>query len=229
MRAPCACRRHAQVPNAARCRGSGRRIATPCASGTGAPAPPRRGPAGRAGTAAGRAASPPADEEQRGVIGRRSVGVQHATAGAAVDEHPLALAADGDGDRLHAGAALVQHGAVARSVVDVAGPQAWRAVIAMLGAGRVGRDVETTVHASERAGLCARAMPRATGSREWLNGMVSRSRKGGRALRCVAHRSGNDEDRPGGRPDGCGWRDAAELAGELRPETRRAKNRPCGT
>ena len=42
------------------------------------------------------------DEEQRRVIGRRSVGVEHAAAGAAVDEHPLALAADGDGDRFHA-------------------------------------------------------------------------------------------------------------------------------
>ena len=38
-----------------------------------------------------------------------------------------------------------------------------------------------------------------------------------------------DEGRPGGRPI---WRAAVEnqllLADELRPETRRAKNRPCG-
>ena len=91
-----------------------------------------------------------ADEEQRRVIGRRSVGVQHATAGAAVDDHPLALAADGDRDRLHAGTAVVEHGAVARPIVDVTRPQARRAVVAMLRARCIGGHVEPALDAAER-------------------------------------------------------------------------------
>ncbi len=90
-----------------------------------------------------------ADKEERRVIGRRAVGVKDAAACATVDEHPLSLAAHGDRDRLHAGAALVEHGAVARPVVDVSGPEAGGAVIAMLSTRSVGRHVETAVDATE--------------------------------------------------------------------------------
>jgi hypothetical protein len=72
-----------------------------------------------------------------------------------VDEDPFSLSPDGDGDRLHAGPAFVEHGAVTGPVIDVAGPQALRAVVAVLGAGCVGGDVQAALDTSERARLGA--------------------------------------------------------------------------
>ena len=84
--------------------------------------------------------------------------MQLAAACAAVDEDPLPLAAHRDGDRLHAGAAFVEHGAVTRPVVDVARPEAAGAVVAMLRAWRIGGHVEATVDAAEGARLTAGPM-----------------------------------------------------------------------
>jgi hypothetical protein len=68
-----------------------------------------------------------------------------------VDEHPAPFAADCDGDRFHApvAAGLSVAGDVA---VEVPGPQAAGAVIAMRCAGRVERDLYAAVSTSERAG-----------------------------------------------------------------------------
>jgi hypothetical protein len=85
--------------------------------------------------------------------------MQLAAAGASMDEDPLALATDGDGDGLHARAALVDHGPVARTIIDVARPEAGRAVVAVLRTGCVSWHVETAVDTSERARLDARPMP----------------------------------------------------------------------
>ena len=95
-------------------------------------------------------------QEQRRVVACRTVRVELAAAGAAMDDHPFAAAADADGDRLHAGAALVEHGAVARPVVHVARPEAGGTVIAVLGAGRIGGNVEATVNAAERVLVATR-------------------------------------------------------------------------
>ena len=77
--------------------------------------------------------------------------MQDAASGATVDEDPLSLASDRDGDRLHTGATLVEHGAVAWPVVDVTRPEAGRAMIAVLGTRGVGRHVEPAVDAAERS------------------------------------------------------------------------------
>ena len=45
-------------------------------------------------------------QEQRVVVGRAAIGVQHAATGAPVNEHPLPLAAHGDGNRFHGRAAI---------------------------------------------------------------------------------------------------------------------------
>lgn len=82
------------------------------------------------------------------VIRGAPVGVQDAAAGAAVDEDPLALAADGDGNRLHRGAAV--GGTIPRLLVDVAAPEAGRTVVAMLRTRRVAGNVGAAVHAAER-------------------------------------------------------------------------------
>ena len=76
-------------------------------------------------------------EQQRRVVRGGSVRVQLAAAGASVNEDPLPPTTHGDGDRLHAGAALVEHGPIAGPIVDVSAPQACRAMIAMLRAGGV--------------------------------------------------------------------------------------------
>ena len=87
--------------------------------------------------------------------------MQLAAAGASVYEDPFTLAANGDGDGLHAGSALLEHGPVTRAVVDMARPETGRTVVAVLCPGRVGWDVETAVDAAERARLCARPMSHA--------------------------------------------------------------------
>src|SRR6266496_1663383 len=68
-----------------------------------------------------------------------------------MDQHPLTVPADGDRDRLHRREAVGRP--VARVDVDVAAPEAVRTMIAMGGAGRVGRDVEPAMIAAE----CGRA------------------------------------------------------------------------
>jgi hypothetical protein len=67
-----------------------------------------------------------------------------------VDQQPLAVGADADGQRLHQGAAVGRP--VAGEVVDVTTPQAVRAVVAMRGADCLDRDVELAPAAPERAG-----------------------------------------------------------------------------
>ena len=70
-------------------------------------------------------------------------------AAAAVDERPLAVLAHVDGDRLHG--ARARRGAVAGDDrVEVQAPQARRAVVSVVGARRVARDVEPAVPAAER-------------------------------------------------------------------------------
>ena len=80
---------------------------------------------------------------------------QRIAPGAAVDEDPLAVAADADGDRLHARAAVGRP--IAGVVgVEVAAPQAVRAVVPMGRAGRGERHVQAAVAASERRDAMAR-------------------------------------------------------------------------
>jgi hypothetical protein len=64
-----------------------------------------------------------------------------------MDQDPLAVLANGDGDRLHRGLAVGRP--VARVDVEVTRPEAARAVVAMGGAGRGERDVEPAVDAAE--------------------------------------------------------------------------------
>lgn len=81
------------------------------------------------------------------VIAGDAVGAQCAATGAAMDEGPLAVVADGDADRLHglgAGAA-----AVAGFLIDVTRPQALGAVVAMTRAVGFGRHVTAAVDAGE--------------------------------------------------------------------------------
>src|SRR5262249_43151290 len=89
------------------------------------------------------------DEHIDVVVARRSVEMDDATAGAAVDEHPFAVAAHGDGERLHGRTAA--SGTVAGRVVDVSTPQAAGAVVAVGGAHSLDRYVEAAVTAPERA------------------------------------------------------------------------------
>src|SRR5215207_11179116 len=70
---------------------------------------------------------------------------------AAVHQRPFAVGAHADRDRLHRASAI--GGAVAgRGRVEMPAPQAARTVVSMFGAGRVHRDVEPAVAATE-AGL----------------------------------------------------------------------------
>src|SRR6187402_276126 len=69
------------------------------------------------------------DEQQRVVVAGDPVARQRPAAVAAMDQDPLAVLADGDRDRFHRGEAV--RGAVARVVVDVAGPEAVRTVVSV--------------------------------------------------------------------------------------------------
>lgn len=63
------------------------------------------------------------------VVAGDAIGAQDTTAGAAVDQGPLAILPDIDPDRLHSRTTTT--GAVARLLIDVAGPQAERAMVAV--------------------------------------------------------------------------------------------------
>ena len=98
------------------------------------------------------------DEQQRAVVAGDAVRVQHAAAVAAMDEHPFAVAADGDGDGFHRRKAVRRP--VARVVVDVPRPEAVWAMVPVRGAGGVRRDVEAALDAAERCGaLVEQARP----------------------------------------------------------------------
>jgi hypothetical protein len=89
-------------------------------------------------------------QQQHVVIGGRAVHPQPPAAGAAVNQHPPALAADGDRYRLHAAraAGLPVTGDVA---IKVPGPQAAGTVVSVRRAGGIQRDVYATVSALKRA------------------------------------------------------------------------------
>ncbi len=90
------------------------------------------------------------NQQQHVVIGRRAVHPQPPAVRAAVNQHPLVLAADGDRDRLHGAraASLPVTGDVA---IKVPGPQAAGAVVAMRRAGSVQRDIYAAMSALKRA------------------------------------------------------------------------------
>jgi len=75
--------------------------------------------------------------------------VELGTAAAPVDDDPLPVSSNGDGDRFHERAAV--RGSIAGTVVQVAAPQAVRAMVAVSGAKGVGRDVQPAVATAERA------------------------------------------------------------------------------
>lgn len=98
-------------------------------------------------------------EKQRAVVGRGAVEVDHIAIRAAMNEDPLAVAANTDGDRLHGRAAF--GAAVARPVVvEVSAPQAGRAVVAVRRSGRVEWYVEAAMAAAERVRTARGARPR---------------------------------------------------------------------
>jgi hypothetical protein len=66
-----------------------------------------------------------------------------------MDDDPLPVSSNGDGDRLHERATV--RVSIAGTVVQVAAPQAVRAVVAMSGAEGIGRDVQAAVATAERA------------------------------------------------------------------------------
>jgi hypothetical protein len=79
-------------------------------------------------------------EQQRAVIARGSVEAKFPASHAPMDEDPLAVAANGDGQGLHRRAA--RGVSITRGVVvDVATPQARRAMVAVTRAWRVKRDI----------------------------------------------------------------------------------------
>ena len=69
------------------------------------------------------------EEGELAVVAGDAVGAEGAAAGAVVDEGPLAVAADLDGDGLEGFAARIA--AVAGLIIDVAGPETERTVIAV--------------------------------------------------------------------------------------------------
>src|SRR5690349_1767568 len=94
---------------------------------------------------------PPRELHQRVRVVVAGDAVQaHGRAGlAAVHERPLAVVAHGDGDRLHR--AHAARPPVTRDVVEVPAPEAARAVVAVPGARRPHRYVQTAVAAAEAA------------------------------------------------------------------------------
>ena len=89
-----------------------------------------------------------ADEEERIVVTRDPVAAQRPAAVAPVDEQPLTVLADRDRNGLHRGEAVRR--TVTGLDVDVAAPQAERAMVAVVRAGRVLGDVQAAVVAAER-------------------------------------------------------------------------------
>ena len=82
------------------------------------------------------------------VVAGRSIQPKRVTSPASVDEHPFAIAADADGDRLHQRVAVGV--AIARAVVvDVPAPQTVRAVVPVGRAGGLRGDVQPATAASE--------------------------------------------------------------------------------
>ncbi len=88
-------------------------------------------------------------QRQHVVVGSGLVQPEAAAVGTSVDQHPAALAADGDRDRLHtaraAGFPVPRHVAV-----EVLGPQAVGTVVAMGGTRRVERNVYAAVSTTKR-------------------------------------------------------------------------------
>lgn len=81
------------------------------------------------------------------IVASDTVCLDLAAGGAAVDDRPLTIAADFDGDRFHWGAAGV--GAIARLVVHMTRPEAAGAMVAVLGAKGLGGDVALAAGAGE--------------------------------------------------------------------------------
>jgi hypothetical protein len=107
-------------------------------------------------------------QEQHVVIGGCPVHSQPAAPGAAVYQHPLAFAANGDGYRLHAPGALSLPvtGDVA---IKMPGPEAAGTVVAVRRAGGVQRDVYAAVSALERARKRQVWRPFRAGSLSWAD------------------------------------------------------------
>jgi hypothetical protein len=88
-------------------------------------------------------------QDERIVVTRAPIQVELVTPPTPMDEDPLPIPTNGDGDRFHERAAI--RVAIARTiVVKVATPQAVRAVIAVSGADGVGRNVQAAMAATER-------------------------------------------------------------------------------
>jgi hypothetical protein len=88
-------------------------------------------------------------QDERVVVARAAIQVELVTTATPMNEDPLSVPANGDGDRFHERAAL--RVAIARTVVvQVAAPQAVRAVIAVSGADGAGRNVQAAMAATER-------------------------------------------------------------------------------
>lgn len=120
------------------------------------------------------------EEEQRAVIRGGAVEVDLVAAGAAVDEDPLAVAADRDGDGLHGGPALGL--AVAWAIViEVTAPEAVGAVVAVARPGGINRDVEAAMATAERVGTTWASALRSAGQGEPPG---RRTGVGGRAWAC---------------------------------------------
>lgn len=81
------------------------------------------------------------------VVAGDAVGAEYAAATAAVDDGPFAVATDFDGDGFHGLSAGA--GAVAGLLVEVAGPEARGAVVAVAGAVGAGVDAVLAVDAGE--------------------------------------------------------------------------------
>jgi hypothetical protein len=88
-------------------------------------------------------------QRQHVVVGSGLVQPEAAAVGTSMDQHPAALAADGDRDRLHtaraAGFPVPRHVAV-----EVLGPQAAGTVVAMGGTRRVERNVYAAMSTTKR-------------------------------------------------------------------------------
>lgn len=117
-------------------------------------------------------------EQQRRVVAGRSVQMDLVTCAAAMNEDPLTIASDGDGDRLHRRAAVCA--AVARCVViEVTAPEAAWTVVPVSCARRDERHVKAAASAAKRA-------RGGSGARETLVGQAGSTSKGGRCERNVA-------------------------------------------
>jgi hypothetical protein len=88
-------------------------------------------------------------QDQRIIVACAPIQVELVATATPVDEDPLSISANGDGDRFHERAALgvAITGAV---VVQVSTPQAVRAVIAVSGSDGTRRNVQAAMAATER-------------------------------------------------------------------------------